>query len=199
MAYMNLETYDVFNTLSKNVETDKFVEIDELIAPIISLLNKKGYKTQYCCSGHPYTNYILDPSGDENWDDDWNRDQKEYFDDNPYITGYIMFEPGILIHSCPKDTKLEMEKDFDSRDPVFVLRYHYDLSDEPEISTLSMYKTIVYTMSAWMEWAQNLPVYNPMISLAMLAKYVSYKSEDFNVDTFINILEKFQGDGNYES
>jgi hypothetical protein len=119
---------------------------------------------------------------------------KEYFDDNPYITGYIMFEPGILIHSCPKDTKLEMEKDFDSRDPVFVLRYHYDLSDEPEISTLSMYKTIICTMSLWMTWAQNLPMYNPMISLAMLAKYVSYKSEDFNVDAFIDILEKFQGE-----
>lgn len=28
------------------------VEIDDLLAPTILLLNHKGYKTQYCCSGH---------------------------------------------------------------------------------------------------------------------------------------------------
>jgi len=30
----------------------KGIELDELIIPIISILNKKGYKTKYCCSGH---------------------------------------------------------------------------------------------------------------------------------------------------
>jgi hypothetical protein len=28
------------------------VEIDELFIPLITELNKKGYKTNYCCSGH---------------------------------------------------------------------------------------------------------------------------------------------------
>lgn len=28
------------------------VEIDELFIPVIAELNKKGYKTNYCCSGH---------------------------------------------------------------------------------------------------------------------------------------------------
>ena len=31
----------------------KLVEIDEQIAIVISLLNRKGYETLYCCSGHP--------------------------------------------------------------------------------------------------------------------------------------------------
>lgn len=30
------------------------VELDELIAPTIILLNLKGYYTKYCCSGHWY-------------------------------------------------------------------------------------------------------------------------------------------------
>jgi len=152
MAYMNLETYDIFNMISNNVEKDKFVEIDELIAPIISLLNKKGYKTKFCCSGHPYTDYILDPDEGnvDNCGEGWNEDQKEYFNNNPYITGYIMFEPGIMIHSSPKNTRLEMEKESDNDEPVFVIRYYYDLSDASEITTLSMYKIIVDIMNEWM-------------------------------------------------
>lgn len=33
------------------------VELDELIAPTIILLNQKGYITKYCCSGHWYEKY----------------------------------------------------------------------------------------------------------------------------------------------
>lgn len=43
----------------------KFVEVDELIAPAVFELNRKGYTTQFCCSGHLYegclppTTYIM--------------------------------------------------------------------------------------------------------------------------------------------
>ena len=30
----------------------ELVEVDELMLPIIRILNRKGYETQYCCSGH---------------------------------------------------------------------------------------------------------------------------------------------------
>ena len=30
------------------------VQIDEMMLPTISLLNKKGYRTVFCCSGHAY-------------------------------------------------------------------------------------------------------------------------------------------------
>ncbi|MBD1379051.1 hypothetical protein [Metabacillus arenae] len=30
------------------------IELDELIAPVIIMLNQKGYLTKFCCSGHWY-------------------------------------------------------------------------------------------------------------------------------------------------
>ena len=41
--YINSKTFEL--------ENDIF-EVDELMADSIILLNKKGYKTEYCCQGH---------------------------------------------------------------------------------------------------------------------------------------------------
>lgn len=41
--YINSETFEII---------DNVFEVDEDIAETISLLNKKGYYTKYCCSGH---------------------------------------------------------------------------------------------------------------------------------------------------
>lgn len=41
--YINKETFEI---------VDNVFEVDEDIAQTISILNKKGYYTKYCCSGH---------------------------------------------------------------------------------------------------------------------------------------------------
>lgn len=41
--YINSETFEI---------CDNIFEVDEDIAETISILNKKGYYTKYCCSGH---------------------------------------------------------------------------------------------------------------------------------------------------
>lgn len=52
---MDLKTFELW--AESNIEGfhDGQAEIDEVIAPIIRELNLKGYKTKFCCSGHPFT------------------------------------------------------------------------------------------------------------------------------------------------
>ena len=46
--YLDAETYRMYF----NNATNNCFEVDALIAKTIQLLNRKGYKTEYCCSGH---------------------------------------------------------------------------------------------------------------------------------------------------
>lgn len=82
---------------------DKYTcfECDELIAPIILELNRKGYKTKYCCSGHIYERTV-------DFEDDRNMNmEKEIFrfDDEPnYSHPYILFDS--FIKTIPNLDKL---------------------------------------------------------------------------------------------
>lgn len=52
MLYMD-ENFDLFKSGDIRIKDKKnLIELDELIAPAVSLFNLKGYKTDYCCSGH---------------------------------------------------------------------------------------------------------------------------------------------------
>lgn len=50
--YMDTKTFNLYNCPEEANDPDRLVEIDEMIAPTISLLNKKGYPTYASCSGH---------------------------------------------------------------------------------------------------------------------------------------------------
>lgn len=47
MVYMDVTNFEI--NLDKSEKTK---ELDDLIAHTVSLLNKKGYYTEYCCAGH---------------------------------------------------------------------------------------------------------------------------------------------------
>lgn len=53
MSLIHKESFDVLDNCEQGKENEYF-EVDENIALIISMLNKKGYKTTYCCSGHAF-------------------------------------------------------------------------------------------------------------------------------------------------
>ena len=52
MVYMNLKNFELYKNLYDTRIKGPVVEIDEMIAPAISELNKKGFTTHSCCSGH---------------------------------------------------------------------------------------------------------------------------------------------------
>lgn len=58
MAYLCFECYETYKTPFQNCPKTScngyVAEVDDLMLPIIMLLNKKGYCTEYCCSGHTY-------------------------------------------------------------------------------------------------------------------------------------------------
>ena len=64
--YINSKTFEII---------DDVFEVDEDIAEAISILNKKGYYTKYCCSGHVkdprlYESYPLEKVENKKWNID---------------------------------------------------------------------------------------------------------------------------------
>ena len=55
MAFINKNDFSIVGYVDNYILADDYFECDDLIAPAISLLNKKGYRTEFCCSGHPYS------------------------------------------------------------------------------------------------------------------------------------------------
>ena len=61
------------------------VEIDELFVPVIAELNRKGYRTKFCCSGHYHTYK------------------------NDYINSYISFENNVALPILPEGYKYDQD------------------------------------------------------------------------------------------
>lgn len=53
MSLIHKVNFDILEYCEDGMEEEYF-EVDENIALIIALLNKKGYKTTFCCSGHAF-------------------------------------------------------------------------------------------------------------------------------------------------
>jgi hypothetical protein len=84
MAFIHRETFDIIND---KMECEfpflkQHIHIDDLIAPAIQILNRKGYTTEGCCSGHLF------------FSTDINEKPKN-------LRSYINFEEGISLPSIP--------------------------------------------------------------------------------------------------
>ena len=111
------------------------IEVDELFAPVIAELNRKGYKTQYCCSGH-YT-------GD-------------------YPNSYINFEEGIKLSSLPEGYRYDQEiypdvdwKRWDMQNYV-TIRNVFDKSKDKDNGVVGLSLDIFNSAVRVLEWAKGL-------------------------------------------
>ena len=57
MAYINKKDFSIIAGSNIDEYLEDCFECDDMIAPVISELNKKGYTTKFCCSGHPYIDH----------------------------------------------------------------------------------------------------------------------------------------------
>ena len=116
---------------------------DEWIAPTISILNKKGYKTAYCCSGHPVS------EGDKR--------KADYNCEAEFFGTYIVFQN-------VEDIKLSPSFDFDADDRK-VIRWKITYNDKSYNVALEDFSTHVERLFALTKtlielhnWVEDLPI-----------------------------------------
>jgi hypothetical protein len=134
--FLCLKCFRVYNqkTIKHKVCKNKncngeVVEIDELFIPVIAELNRKGYKTKYCCSGHiedTFNSYI-------------------YFEDDielPNLPDGYLFDKDAFpqVNWTMWETKNTIRRLFDEN------KNNFDLSKEILESTLKV-----------MKWVEELP------------------------------------------
>ena len=138
MACIHKETFDIYHN-DQIIVPDGYFEIDEEIAPAIQVLNRKGYITEYCCAGHPLTDWLMRSS------------KAEYEKSNVEPDSYILFKEGILLPTLPPGFFN------DSSGMRLVIRKSHRYSTYADNTFFGMSKHIVETMEQLYEWALNLP------------------------------------------
>lgn len=133
MPYIDTKNYNIYYDIQDIRIKAPLFEVDEMIAPIISLLNKKGYKTKYCCSGHLNEVIYKDSS-------------------TPHNDCYIMFANKNKFKNIkmPENFVVEYEG-YDDKKSLLIYKL-YESEQEFE-----RYIEIYETMKSLYEWVVKLP------------------------------------------
>lgn len=142
MACMHKETFKMYHN-DQNIVPDGYVEIDELIAPTIQVLNQKGYITRFCCSGHPLDDWLMVEPGA----------QYRKATMAPLVESYIMFEEGITLPVLPPDF-VATQNIANSR---LVIRKSYYIDSAFDNQFYEKLQNIIETMKQLYKWALDLP------------------------------------------
>lgn len=149
MGYMCLSCHEEYKKENLNLGKEdtcrcpkvkcggKIIELDDMILPVIKLLNIKGYQSAYCCSGHSYEK-ICDT--------------------------YISFESDSIPSYLPSGFELEDEDCYKAHGWRFedklgtdigIRKYHGE-----NLNEYDLHKDICKTMMDLVDWAKELPNIN---------------------------------------
>ena len=153
MVFMHEETFDIYAG-DGGVATGYFA-VDDLIALPIQILNRKGYTTEFCCSGHIWSTYYATK----------NSDTTEFIlGRNNSFHSYIVFKDDISLPTLPLGFSVvdkmnpnynywsfgsEYKPELDKK--IFLERYY---ADTGVYGTL---RDMLDAMEQLCEWASNLP------------------------------------------
>lgn len=149
MAVMHIETFELYHN-DQNIVPDGYVEIDELIAPTIQVLNQKGYNTRFCCSGHPLDDTLVIDSSTE----------KGYFKGGFLLESYIAFEEGVSLPFLPPDF-VASQNTYASRTRL-VIKKVYEINNAFDNQFFEKSRKIFETMKQLYQWALDLPEFETM-------------------------------------
>ena len=181
MAYLNLETMDILEKEHPDeASRAAYFECDEEMAGIIRLLNRKGYRTRFCCSGHLYDE-ISDTLVEENEalseeelrelypgllkiDPLPDGSRRLTLRQNLSLKSYIVFVPEILLPSVPREWRLDRS--------VLSHNYYWDTTftevqnlKELKEKPFLFYRRRAELLGVLYEWAEALPVYDEAAAL----------------------------------
>lgn len=164
--YIDSDTFEI---------RDNVFEVDGLMAEAISILNKKGYKTRYCCSGH-IDNSIhsiklendkvenIIKTEDTQYEIVKKGDYSIVYFKTPGTRTYIMFDKDYNFKTIPKGFEKENKTELkdgryidveDEYDVIYKMVYFYSdgvMKDEEVILN-----EIYDNNKLFLEWAKGLP------------------------------------------
>ena len=156
MACMHKETFDIFHN-DQCIVPEGYIEIDELIAPSVQLLNRKGYLTEWYCSGHPLKDNLMINSSETGYEVIINGRQA----DGSFMLGghhdaYISFKEGISLPALPPGFVMDLLGGSDKliirkNDSILGMAKFY------EKNFFELPREIINTMEQLYEWALSLP------------------------------------------
>ena len=156
MAFMHSKTFDIIFNSNIDGYLDDYFEIDDYIAKPVQILNQKGYKTKFCCSGHPYDtvneltmeNDGTDPHelmpgviSVETLSDGW---LKVIVRQAMDCEAYISFDPTVVLPEQPPEGWYRVSD---------AIRCRWTHDDDPLVCMQHVFRA----MSNLTEWAEKLP------------------------------------------
>jgi len=140
-TYMHKETFDIYIVTGDShpdyTDGDYF-QIDELIALPVQVLNRKGYRTEMCCSGHLTGSHTI-AKGLFKLDGDTSRGGRSS----------IRFKKGISLPSLPPGF---MDSNHDNS---LIISHSYNTND-----IYGLLHENLKTMERLYKWALELPDFN---------------------------------------
>lgn len=170
MAFIHRDTFKIYNRSkigdNELQDIDAFFEVDDIIAPVISKLNIRGYATKYCCQGHPYRifdddMFTLNPGEllqDVIHQGDIHREVHHVFPVSAHTSyvfyetdvkprAYIMFQEGVRLPFVLEGWNIDVEYS------TFTIEKIYDVPSSP----ISFFSQLVQDMEEMLRFVEMLP------------------------------------------
>lgn len=173
MPFIDLATFDILEKPSPLPDfRERYFECDEEMAGILLVLNRKGYKTSFSCSGHLYDE-VTDTFEEENASLSEEELRELYpgiikiqsdpagvrhltLRQNLALKSYVVFAPGIVIPSVPEEWRLDgrtLSHNYYWDSTFEDIRDLADLKSKPFV----FYKRRSELLSILFDWAEALP------------------------------------------